>query len=67
MRKSVKTPAERRRFPIGTDPRREDRRLRAAIRQAAYETLTNDERVARAESRRGGSKRELTRLRKEQS
>jgi hypothetical protein len=65
--KSTKSPSESRRFPVGVDPRRDERRLRAVNRQEAYDKLTFAERVARAESRRGESKRELARLRKEKS
>ena len=62
MPKSEKSPRERRRYPIGHDPRREQRRDEALARQALYTKLTREERVARAQSRPGNAKRELGRL-----
>ena len=66
-RKAEKSPEERRRYPIGTDPQKNKQKIQAVVRQEEYDKLVNDERVARAESRRGESKRELARLRKEKS
>lgn len=42
---------------------REQRRVDAERRQAEYDALSLDEKIARAESRPGESKRELSRLR----
>ena len=42
--------------------RRQKRREEAAIRQAEYDALTPEQKIARAMSRRGRSKRELIRL-----
>lgn len=43
-------------------PRRKERREQAAIRQAEYNALSTGEKIARARSRRGSSKKEITRL-----
>lgn len=42
--------------------RRAERREQAAIRQAEYDALTKAEKIVRAKSRRGESKKELRRL-----
>jgi len=42
--------------------RREQRREDAEVRQAEYDKLTNEQKVERAKSRPGDSKRELIRL-----
>jgi hypothetical protein len=44
--------------------RKDDRRAAAQERQAAYDALTIDQKIAVAQSRRGESKRELSRLMK---
>jgi len=62
MKNSTKTPSERRRFPVGVDPRRDQRRADANLRQTEYDALTTDEKIARTKSRRGNSARELRRL-----
>lgn len=46
-------------------PRRKERREQAAVRQAEYDALSTEQKIARAEGRRGNSKKELTRLRRE--
>jgi len=43
-------------------PRRKSRRVEAEIRQEEYESLTTEQKVARAVSRRGNSEKELGRL-----
>lgn len=45
--------------------RRAQRQNEAAIRQAEYSALTTEQKIARAQSRRGNSKKELRRLRGE--
>jgi hypothetical protein len=62
MRKSEKTPAERRRFPVGLNPRRLERQEQAKVRQIEYDALTKEQKVARAKARPGESARELRRL-----
>ena len=42
--------------------RRKQRQEEAAIRQAEYDALTIEQRIARAKARRGRSKKELRRL-----
>lgn len=42
--------------------RRKSRRVEAKIRQEEYDGLTSEQKVARAESRRGNSEKELGRL-----
>lgn len=42
--------------------RRKQRREEAAIRQAEYDALTPEQKIARAESRRGNSLKERRRL-----
>ena len=42
--------------------RRKSRQQEAAVRQAEYDALTVEQKIARAQSRRGASKRELERL-----
>ncbi len=44
-------------------PRREERRLQAASREDLYKSLDLSTKISRAESRRGESKKELTKLR----
>ncbi len=46
-------------------PRRKERREQAAIRQTEYDSLTNAQKITRAEGRRGESQKELARLRRE--
>lgn len=48
----------RRNFP----DRRKQRADEAAVRQAEYDALTKEQKIARAESRRGNSLRERRRL-----
>lgn len=47
------------------ESRRKQRQEEAAIRQAEYSALTTEQKIVRAESRRGNSKKELRRLRGE--
>jgi hypothetical protein len=42
--------------------RRKERQEQAAIRQAEYDALTREQKIARVKSRRGNNKRELIRL-----
>lgn len=42
--------------------RRKARQAEAAVRQAEYDALTREQKIARAMSRRGNSARELRRL-----
>lgn len=42
--------------------RRKDRQEQASVRQAEYDALTREQKIARAMSRRGNSARELYRL-----
>jgi hypothetical protein len=42
--------------------RRKERQEQAAIRQAEYDALSTEQKIARAKSRRGNSKKELARL-----
>ena len=42
--------------------RREVRHEQAQTRQAEYDSLSTEQKIARAESRRGNSKKELARL-----
>ena len=53
---------ERRRYPVGTNPRREQRHGVSLPRRVAYDALTVDEKLSLARSRRGHSAREITRL-----
>ena len=64
QRKGAKTAAERRRHPVGRDPRADARRERAEARQEAYDALTVEQKIERAESRPGRSVRELGKLRR---
>jgi len=66
MKKGEKTPAERRRHSVGTDPRADARRESAAARKAEYDALTTEEKIDRALTSRDDSKRELARLQKEE-
>ena len=43
-------------------PRRKARQAEAIVRQDEYDALTSDQKIARAESRPGNSKKELGRL-----
>lgn len=60
--KGEKKPYERRRYPVGHDPRREKRYEEAVERQAAYDRLSRDEKIALVLSRPGKAARELARL-----
>lgn len=62
MKKSQKTPDQRRRFPVGYDPRKERRQLAAKMNREAYDALTLDEKIELVKSRPGASLRELQRL-----
>jgi hypothetical protein len=42
--------------------RKEEKREQAAIRQAEYDALTTEQKLARARSRRGNSQKEINRL-----
>ena len=41
---------------------RKQRKEEAAVRQSEYDSLTTDQKIERARSRRGNSKREIERL-----
>lgn len=56
---------DKRRNPVGVDPRRVTRHEQAVERQAAYDALTPDEKLAQIDSRRGKSARERARVMKE--
>ena len=62
MKKSQLSPSERRRFPIGQDPRRERRRMEAEERQAARDARSAEEQLALIMERPGESRREKERL-----
>lgn len=53
---------DRRRYAVGVDPRRERRQEGAIERQAVYDALTKDEKLALIASRRGNSAKEKARL-----
>lgn len=61
-RKSTKSPSERRRFPIGNDPRRTRRRESAYEREVIRENRSAEEQMEVISHRRGDSKREFSRL-----
>lgn len=65
-RKGDKEAAQRRRFPVGVDPRAQARRERAQVRQAEYDALTLEEKIERTNYTPGLSARELERLRRNQ-
>ena len=46
-------------------PRREERRSEAVSRQVLYDALGLSTKISRAEGRRGGSKKELAKLREQ--
>ena len=62
MADAKKSAIDKRKFPPGTDPRKDARREAAAARQETYDALSVEEKVARAKTRRGKSSRELARL-----
>jgi len=55
-------PRERRKYPVGVDPRRDERAREADERQAARDKRTTEEQLALLDSRPGESARERERL-----
>jgi hypothetical protein len=64
MRKAEKTAMERRKYPIGTDPRKELRQERAEERHIAREKRSTEEQLELISRRPGKNERELARLEK---
>lgn len=62
MKKSQKSATDRRRFPVGHDPRRERRRMGAEERDALRAARSVEEQLALIAARPGESRRERERL-----
>ena len=61
-RKATKKPAERRRYPVGADPRKELRRASARCREETREARTPEQQIASLDERGERALRERARL-----